>query len=388
MAVETAGAVPEGMKKIYLSSYEGLTHRLVSTNPPRDCTPDEIPIIDLTGIHGDLEARRGVAREILHAAKASGFFYIKNHGIPDHVTEAAHQKGKEFFKLPEGQKRRLISHTSAYGYSGFREIQANPTESKDRKEAFMFHYEPEFDPLYQDGPDQVPAHVRQHLPKEDFVWADSGDDAVLPGFKSALLTHWRACLALCRRLVRVLALALDLPENHFDAVTTYPGGDFAVNFYPGHGEQPVDDPDEVGVGAHTDLQILTLLWQDDHKGLQVLNSAGEWMWAPPVAGTFVVNIGDFLMRVTNDRLQSTVHRVLQHGKEDRISMPFFFGFNFDEKLGVLSTCVDEDHPAKYEPVTCGEVSIRSGRQFRTTPDLSQQLIAKRLAKTENTVRDS
>lgn len=230
-----------------------------------------------------------------------------------------------FFKLPESQKRRLISSTSAYGYSGFREIHANPTESKDRKEAFMFHYEPEFDPLYQDSPDQIPAHVRQYLPKEDFVWADSGDEAVLPGFKSALLTHWRACLALCRRLVRVLALALELPEDHFDAVTTYPGGDFAVNFYPGHGEQPIDDPDEVGVGAHTDLQILTLLWQDDHKGLQVLNTAGEWMWAPPVAGTFVVNIGDFLMRVTNDRLQSTVHRVLQHGKEDRISMPFFFG---------------------------------------------------------------
>lgn len=96
MTVETADAVPEGTKRIYLSSYEGMTHRLVSTNPPRDCTPDEIPIIDLTGIHGDLDARQSVAREILHAAKTSGFFYIKNHGIPDHITEAAHQKGKEY----------------------------------------------------------------------------------------------------------------------------------------------------------------------------------------------------------------------------------------------------------------------------------------------------
>ncbi|KAL3300890.1 2OG-Fe(II) oxygenase superfamily protein [Colletotrichum asianum] len=366
----TTETIPAGMKKIYLGSYEGQTYRLVSTNPPRDCTPDEIPIIDLSGIYGDLDARKAVAREILHAAKTSGFFYIENHGVPEDVTRAAHKKGLEFFKLPEEEKRKLTSNTSAYGYCGFREIQANVTESKDRKEAFMFHYEPEFDPLYENRLDQVPDHVREHLPKEDFTWTDSGDDAVLPGFKSALLSHWRACLDLSRRLIRIIALALDLPEDHFDGATTYPGGDFAVNFYPGHGDDPVEDPDEVGVGAHTDLQIMTLLWQDEHKGLQVLNSSGEWMWAPPVPGTFVVNIGDFLMRLTNDRLKSTVHRVLQHGREDRISMPLFFGFNFDQKLGVLPTCVDEAHPAKYEPVTCGE------------------LIAKRLARTEINSRQS
>ncbi|KAK6212904.1 2OG-Fe(II) oxygenase [Colletotrichum tabaci] len=358
--------VPAGKKKIFLNSYDGPTYRLVSASPARDCTPDEIPIIDLEGMNGDLNARKSVAADILHAAETSGFFYIKNHGIPERVIEDAHRKGIEFFKLPEAQKRKLESTTSAYGYCGFRERQANPAETKDRKEAFMCHYEPEFDPLHEQALDSVPAHVRQHLPKEDFDWTDEGDSAVLPGFKSSVLAHWRACLALSRRLIRVVALALDLPEDHFDHLTTYPGGDFAINFYPGHGDEPVQDPDEVGVGAHTDLQILTLLWQDGHRGLQVLNSAGEWMWAPPIRGTFVVNIGDFFMRMTNDRLSSTVHRVIQHGREDRISMPFFFGFNFDQKLGVLPTCVDESNPAKYEPVTCGE------------------LIARRLALAENT----
>ncbi|KAK1975502.1 hypothetical protein LZ30DRAFT_754081 [Colletotrichum cereale] len=359
--------VPVGKKRIFLNSYDGPTYRLVSTNPPRDCTPDEIPIIDLEGMNGDLGARESVARDILHAAKTSGFFYIKNHGIPEHVTEAAHQKGIEFFQLPEERKRKLESRTSAYGYCGYRERQANPAESKDRKEAFMCHYEPEFDPLHEGDLNQVPEHVRQHLPKEDFDWVDEGSSAVFPGFKSSVLAHWRACLALSRRLIRVIALALDLPEDHFDPLTTYPGGDFAINFYPGHGDQPVQDPDEVGVGAHTDLQILTLLWQDGHRGLQVLNGAGEWMWAPPVRGTFVVNIGDFFMRMTNDRLSSTVHRVIQHGREDRISMPFFFGFNFDQKLGVLPTCVDENTPAKYEPVTCGEVSLRILLSSRRPP---------------------
>ncbi|KAL0936540.1 2og-fe oxygenase superfamily protein [Colletotrichum truncatum] len=345
----TTETVPAGMKKVHFSSYEGMTYRLVSTSPPRDCTPDEIPIIDLGRIHGNLEARKALASEILNAAKTSGFFYIKNHGIPENVTEAAHQKGKDerFFKLPEQQKRKLTSNTSAYGYCGFREIHANPNDTKDRKEAFMFHYEPEFDPLYEGRLDQVPAHVRKHLPKEDFLWTDSGNDAVLPGFKSALLSHWCACLALCRHLIQVIALGLGLPEDHFDSMTTYPGGDFAVNFYPGHGDDPVEDPDEVGVGAHTDLQILTLLWQDQHKGLQVLNNSGEWMWAPPVPGTFVVNIGDFLMRLTNDRLKSTVHRVLQHGREDRISMPFFFG---KDPPAVFSCEIIE--PGKSSAVSC------------------------------------
>lgn len=96
MATMTATeTVPAGKRKVFLNSYDGMTYRLVSTNPPRDCTPDEIPIVDLDGIYGDLDARRSVARDILYAAKTSGFFYIRNHGIPKHVTEAAHQKGIE-----------------------------------------------------------------------------------------------------------------------------------------------------------------------------------------------------------------------------------------------------------------------------------------------------
>lgn len=191
----------------------------------------------------------------------------------------------------------------------------------DRKESFQCHYEPMFDPSYCDRLDQVPQHVWDHLPKDSFLW----DQDVIPGFKDAVISYWQACLTTARRLIKLIALALDLPADYFDCFTTYPGADFALNFYPGHGDHPVEDLDEVGIGAHTDLQILTLLWQDEHKGLQVLNKQNEWVFAPPIGGTLVVNIGDFLMRLTNDRLKSTVHRVLQHGKEDRYSIPFFFG---------------------------------------------------------------
>lgn len=91
-------------------------------------------------------------------------------------------------------------------------------------------------------------------------------------------------------------------------------------------------------------------------GLQVLTKEGQWIRVPPIADTFVVNIGDFLARLSNDRFRSTVHRVYNHAPVDRYSMPFFFGFNFNEKCGVLPTCTSESNPPKYDPITCGEVS--------------------------------
>ena len=147
----------------------------------------------------------------------------------------------------------------------------------------------------------------------------------MPDFQTELTAYWQNCLALARQLVRVLALGLDLPEDYFDRLTTYPGADCTINFYPGHGDRPAERPGEVELNAHTDLQILTLLWQSEGRGLQILNPQNEWIFAPPIPGTFVVNIGDFLMRLTNDRLKSTVHRVKQNGKDDRYSFAFFFG---------------------------------------------------------------
>jgi isopenicillin N synthase-like dioxygenase len=128
-------------------------------------------------------------------------------------------------------------------------------------------------------------------------------------------------------LLPIFALSLDLPEDYFTPVTTYPGADGVYNFYPkAHGSSATSSSD-VGLGSHTDLQCFTLLWQDLHGGLQVLNSKQEWVWATPIEGTFVVNIGDFLSRLTNDRYRSTIHRAYNRGicNEDRISMPFFFG---------------------------------------------------------------
>jgi len=146
----------------------------------------------------------------------------------------------------------------------------------------------------------------------------------LPGFKEETLAYWAACLTLARKLVRAFALSLDLSEDYFDSRTTYPGADGVFNYYPENSAEEKAN-DSVGLGSHTDLQMFTLLWQDMVGGLQVLNKEGQWIKAKPVDGTIVVNIGDFMMRLCNDRYISTVHRVYNKSNVERLSMPFFFG---------------------------------------------------------------
>lgn len=342
--------------KLELTTAYGPVYRDVLKTAPRDCKPSEVPVVDLSGIYGDLDARTALASTVREAAENTGFFYIKNHGIPDETIDAALSQAKAFFVQPEERKREISTSRSKY-FNGWTEkygSKISPTESRDFREGLAWRYDPRYDP---EPKDTVPDTIKPWIRGEEFVWEGT---AHLPGFKEDVLAYWRACLALARRMIRVFALALDLPEGYFDPLVTFPGSDGVVNFYPAaRGDNAGTDADadaDVGLGAHTDLQSFTLLWQDAVGGLQVLRNDGQWIRVPPVEGTFVVNIGDFLMRLSNDRFKSTVHRVFNRAPVDRYSMPFFFGFNFNEECGVLPSCTSEANPAKYEPITCGEVS--------------------------------
>lgn len=311
-----------------------------------------MPTIDLTPMHGHLAARKALAATIRDAAENTGFFYIKQHGVPRRAIAAAHAQAKTFFAQPDAAKRAASNDKSAFfnGWTAIHGSNISPTESRDYREGFMWSYDPRLDP---EPKAKVPAAVKPSLKGEDFVWEATRH---LPGFEADVLAYWRECLTLARRLIRVFALALDLPETYFDEIVTFPGADGVFNYYPAS-TAPADATIDVGLGAHTDLQSFTLLWQDAVGGLQVLTKEGQWVKVPPVEDTFVVNIGDFLMRLSNDRLKSTVHRVFNRAPVDRISMPFFFGFNFNEECSVLPSCTSESNPAKYEPITCGEVSL-------------------------------
>ncbi|KAK2800314.1 hypothetical protein FQN51_006222 [Onygenales sp. PD_10] len=352
-----------GYTQIELATAYGPAFRQVSTAEPRNATLEEIPIIDISGIYGTLEDRKNLAANVKNAAELHGFFYIKNHGINGGIINAALEQTRIFFAQSLDKKDRVSKEKSAFynGYSRPKSSQISRTESRDTKEAFMFRYDPQYDPETKDL-NNIPPAVQSKLMNESFFWEETRH---LPGFQDAYINYWQACLTLSRRLIRIFALALDLPETYFDSIVTYPGADAVMNFYPAMHPADIPGCTDVGIGSHTDMQCFTLLWQDMVGGLQILNSKNEWIKATPIQDTMVVNIGDFLMRLSNDRFKSTVHRVYNHCTVDRISMPFFFGFNYNEECSVVPTCTDENNPPKYEPISCGEPRIEKSFNLAT-----------------------
>ncbi|KAL4884892.1 Clavaminate synthase-like protein [Aspergillus karnatakaensis] len=337
--------------QLELRTPNGPVYRRVSTAPPRIPTEDEIPIIDLTPIDGSLQDRKQIASKIRAAAENTGFFYIKNHGIPEELIQRALRTAQDFFNQPLDEKEK-VSHTKSKfndGYHGVGTTQINNKESKDQKETFSVRYNALNDPTTTN-----PASLTDSETSiaQEFLWTGTSH---LPTFKSTTLEFYRARLTLARKIIRLFALALNLDESYFDSITTHPGADGLYVHYPGT-PNPTDPDTEidVGIGSHTDIQCITLLWQDNSGGLQVLSADDEWLDARPIEGTIVVNIGDFMQRLSNNRFRSTVHRVYNRQPTSRYSMPFFLGFNPEAVVRVVESCVDEEHPALFEPLSCGE----------------------------------
>ncbi|KAI0413648.1 hypothetical protein F5X98DRAFT_279065 [Xylaria grammica] len=340
--------------KLELRTALGPVYRDVLPYQPRDCTPDEIPVIDLGPMFSsELSDRKKVSSAIKAAAVNNGFFYIKNHGIPSETIARCKGQVLNFMRQPFETKDSIRSHKhSKYfnGYLGRRKAQVSPSETADVRESFTFRYSPELDPDHPKDISEVPDEIRPWIRGEDFVWEGTEH---LPDFKSDLVAYWSGCLKLARKLVRMFALSLDLEEDYWDSKVTHPGADGVFNYYPPRTQEEIKK-EFVGLGSHTDLQLFTLLWQDNVGGLQVLTQEGQWIKAPPIEGTLVVNIGDYMMRLCNDIYKSTVHRVTNESTQERVSMPFFFGLNFNCVEGVVPSCASESNPAKYEPISCGD----------------------------------
>jgi isopenicillin N synthase-like dioxygenase len=151
-------------------------------------------------------------------------------------------------------------------------------------------------------------------------------------WRPALYRYYRAMFAFSKRMLHIFALALDLPEDYFDAITTHPMTNVRAVHYP-----PQQSQSDVGIGAHTDFCWFTLVCQSKttYPALEVLNANGIWVPVHPEPNAFVVNIADFLKLVTGGTWQSTVHRVRNIGGEERYSMPFFFSPNEDAKVSVV-----------------------------------------------------
>lgn len=218
------------------------------------------------------------------------------------------------------------------------------TGTKDLSEAFNWAYNAKEDPLVDNSslPDDEPSSIS--------IWPPA---TTFPGFREGLYAYHTQLLHLARRLTRIFALALRLPETYFDAYTRRPEAGMRILHYPAQ-TRPVDDQN--GIGAHTDVECFTIVTQDGEVGgLEVLSrETGNWVKAEPVRGAFVVNIADCFMRQTNDFFVSTVHRVVNTSGRERYSAPFFFGFDRRKLLEPVPTCVSEENPMKYPIMTGGE----------------------------------
>ncbi len=305
---------------------------------------DAIPLIDFGAfLTGGPAERRDVALAMGEACRNIGFFYVTNHGVPEALIQRTLAEAKRFFALPPDRKAEIAiekssCHRGWFQLGGENLDPAKQTAAGDFKEGIKI------------GRDLSPDHplVKAGLPLHGPDQWPSG----LPGWQETMLECYGALSDLGRAILRAFALSLDLPEEHFDRWLTGPMATLGPLHYPPQSGRITEA--RLGAGAHTDFGCLTILWQDDAGGLQVKNLAGQWIDAPPLPGSFVVNIGDMMARWTNDLFTSTYHRVINTSGRDRFSMPFFFDPDFNADLTALPTCVSPGRPAKYPPTTGGQ----------------------------------
>jgi len=307
----------------------------------REAPFHEIPVIDFAAMLGDdLTAKRAVAAALKQAATEVGFFYIRNHGVPEAVIAELFARGPDFFALPLEEKMRVHVKLSGNnsGYTPLLEENTNPAAKGDVHEAYDMAAQ-----LAHDDPDLAGAKGLYGVN----IWPESQ-----PEFRDAMLNYNEHVMALGRKLFSAFALALDQDEDFFAPMITKPTMVQRIVYYPSQ-DGPISE-DQIGIGAHSDYECFTILAQHEVPALQVLNSAGEWIAAPPIPGTFVVNIGDQMARWSNDVFASTVHRAINTTGKARYSIPFFLGVNYDTLIDVLPGCVTPERTRKYEPVIAGD----------------------------------
>ena len=321
------------------AAQEYLNSRLANGATSRSDRPFTIPVINLeSSFSSSLEDRKAIAAQIHDACTSSGFFHITGHGIPEKTRQNVIDAAKRFFKTsPREKKQAMHVQNSKYfrGWEPSDYTYVNPGDwsaedaAPETKEGFNWGYEAGLDPTGGDG-------QYRELDGADVngnVWPED-----LPGFYETIKEYYGQVLSLARHLSRLFALSLDLDESYFDEMMTHPGGIARLLYYPASADpQPLDSKQkdkEIGLGAHSDYEMFTILLCASTSGLEILSPDDTWVPAPAVEGGFIINVADFLMRWTNGVYKSTVHRVVNRTREERYSVPFFFSINYDQMVEV------------------------------------------------------
>lgn len=313
----------------------------------------QVPVVDISAYvdDGTPEQRAAVAREVDAACREVGFMQVLGHGVPEHVIGGLGDAMDAFFALDADAKRGYVRPACENrGYTPPR------TESL----SLSLGVEPasrmnDFFEAYNVGraASEFPG---QELPPEHFAentWPE------VPEFEQRVTAYFAEAGRVARTMTRIFGDALGLPESFFPGLTAPSIEVLRMNHYALEPGTAVDlDGDLVGMSEHTDFGIVTILWADRVRGLQVLTGDGDWHDVSPDPGALLVNLGDLTARLTNERWLSTLHRVkppLVDGTvERRRSAAYFHDGNPVAVVAPLDGCVDAAHPALYAPVTVDE----------------------------------
>ena len=295
----------------------------------------DIPVIDISGLRSNAMTDRQAVADAMHGAcRGTGFFYVTGHGVDPAMIANTFAASKTYFAQPMAAKQALSLKNSkqSYGYGELESEQLDPDIPPDINESFNIGLE-----LPADHPEILAGVMGRDINQ----WPD------LPGWRDTMLAYYDACLDLGRLIHRGFCLDLGLDEDFFDDKLDLPMAVLRVLHYPAsHGNTA---PGQLGAGEHTDYGNLTLLATDGVAGLQLKTRAGVWIDAPAMPGAFVCNIGDCLMRWTNDTYVSTPHRVLPP-KQERYSIAFFL----DPNPNATVETIKGFGVSKYPPINVGE----------------------------------
>lgn len=298
-----------------------------------------IPVVDLAKFtRGSADERKEFVYELGRAYEDVGFVAVKNHGIPDELIEELYKHVKGFFGLPLELKRSYEKPELAgqRGYTSFGKEHAKGSTAPDLKEFYQYGQ------TVEDG-DPVGAEYPPNVVIDEILQ-----------FTPTMYRAYRNFEKSGRALLKAIALYLGLPEDYFEPFVVNGNSILRAIHYPPITSEPAS---AIRAEQHEDINLITLLVGASAEGLQILTKQGEWIPVTALPGQIVVNVGDMLQRLTNNRLRSTTHRVVnpprEHWGTSRFSIPFFLHPKSSMSLACLDDCVDADHPKAYVDTTAG-----------------------------------
>ena len=299
-----------------------------------------IPSVDLADFtDGNKETKAAFVKELGQAYEEIGFVAVKNHGLSDALCAELYEQVKGFFTLSKEEKEayEIEGLAGQRGYVSFGKEHAKNKNEGDLKEFWHFGQTVEDDdPIKEEYPDNVQVNE-------------------LPKFNAVGREVYQKLEATGREMLRAIALHLNLDENYFDAKIHNGNSILRPIHYPPITHEPKD---AVRAAEHEDINLITLLMGASADGLQVLNKSGEWISVTALPDQIVVNVGDMLQRLTNNKLKSTTHRVVNPPREkwgtSRYSIPFFLHPRSEVSLNCLPSCISDSNPKNFSDITAGE----------------------------------